>query len=153
MVIVGDAFARPMLDALDTDAGRALDVSELRVLLSGGAILSPTLKRELVERLPGVLVVDGYGASETGGQGQSVVGVGRRHPDRAPVPRLRRHARARTTTSARRRPASSAGSPRRGPIPLGYYKDPGEDRRRRSRSSTVCAGRFPATTRSSTPTG
>src|SRR6185437_3876213 len=57
MVIVGDAFARPMLEALDTDAGRALDVSGLRVLLSGGAILSPTLKRELVERLPGVLIV------------------------------------------------------------------------------------------------
>ena len=27
LVIVGDAFARPLLDALDTDAGRALDVS------------------------------------------------------------------------------------------------------------------------------
>src|SRR6185295_17273494 len=63
----------PMLDALDTEAGRALDVSELRVLLSGGAILSPALKRALVDRLPGMLLVDGYGASETGGQGQSVV--------------------------------------------------------------------------------
>ena len=73
MVIVGDAFARPMLDALNSDEGRGIDVSPLRVLLSGGAILSPTLKRELVDRLPDVLVVDGYGASETGGQGQSVV--------------------------------------------------------------------------------
>ena len=73
MVIVGDAFARPMLDALNSEAGRAIDVSPLRVLLSGGAILSPTLKRELVDCLPDVLLVDGYGASETGGQGQSVV--------------------------------------------------------------------------------
>src|SRR5215470_17089809 len=76
MVIVGDAFARPMLDALDTDTGRSLDVSELRVLLSGGAILSPALKRALVDRLPSAVLVDGYGASETGGQGQSVVASG-----------------------------------------------------------------------------
>ena len=45
MVIVGDAFARPMLDALESDAGKALDVSDLRVLLSGGAILSPAVKQ------------------------------------------------------------------------------------------------------------
>ena len=76
IVIVGDAFARPLLDALDTPEGRALDVSCLQVVLSGGAILSPSIKRALVERLPALLVVDGYGASETGGQGQSVVVAG-----------------------------------------------------------------------------
>ena len=109
MVIVGDAFARPMLDALDTDAGRAIDVSGLRVLLSGGAILSPTLKRELVARLPGMLVVDGYGASETGGQGQSVVVSGGEIPS-APQFRV-----SDDTHRARRRPAAGPGRRDRAP--------------------------------------
>ena len=123
MVIVGDAFARPMLEALDTDAGRALDVSGLRVLLSGGAILSPTLKRELVTRLPGVLVVDGYGASETGGQGQSVVVSGGDIPS-APQFRVSDDTLV-LGDDLRPAPAGVVGRlARRGPIPLGYYKDP-----------------------------
>jgi len=123
MIIVGDAFARPMLDALDTDAGRALDVSELRVLLSGGAILSPALKRALIERLPGVLLVDGYGASETGGQGQSVVASGGDIPS---APQFRVSADTMVLDDALRPAASGVVGriARRGPIPLGYYKDP-----------------------------
>jgi 3-oxocholest-4-en-26-oate---CoA ligase len=123
MVIVGDAFARPMLDALDTDAGRAIDVSPLRVLLSGGAILSPTLKRELVARLPDVLVVDGYGASETGGQGQSVAVSGGDIPS---APRFRVSDDTLVLgEDLRPAPAGVVGRlARRGPIPIGYYKDP-----------------------------
>jgi len=123
MIIVGDAFARPMLDALDTDAGRGLDVSELRVLLSGGAILSPALKRALVERLPGVLLVDGYGASETGGQGQSVVASGGDIPN---TPQFRVSAdTAVLDDDLRPAPPGAVGRiARRGPIPFGYYKDP-----------------------------
>src|SRR5689334_22776635 len=123
MIIVGDAFARPMLDALDSDVARSLDLSELRVLLSGGAILSPALKQALVERLPGTLLVDGYGASETGGQGQSVVVSGGEIP-KAPQFRVSDD----TTVLGedfRPAPAGVVGLlARRGPIPLGYYKDP-----------------------------
>ena len=123
MVIVGDAFARPMLDALNSDEGRALDVSPLRVLLSGGAILSPSLKRELVDRLPDVLVVDGYGASETGGQGQSVVVSGGDIPT-APQFRVSDDTLV-LGEDLRPAPAGVVGLlARRGPIPLGYYKDP-----------------------------
>ena len=123
MVIVGDAFAWPMLDALDTDAGRALDVSGMRVLLSGGAILSPTLKRELVDRLPGVLVVDGYGASETGGQGQSVVVSGGDIPT-APQFRVSDDTLVLGEDLRPAPPGVIGRLARRGPIPLGYYKDP-----------------------------
>jgi acyl-CoA synthetase (AMP-forming)/AMP-acid ligase II len=123
MVIVGDAFARPMLDALDTDAGRALDVSGMRVLLSGGAILSPTLKRELVARLPGVLVVDGYGASETGGQGQSVVVSGGDIPT-SPQFRVSDDTLVLGEDLRPAPPGVVGRLARRGPIPLGYYKDP-----------------------------
>ena len=49
LLMVGDAFARPLLDQLDR---RDYDLSSLRRIGSGGAILSADLKRELVERSP-----------------------------------------------------------------------------------------------------
>jgi fatty-acyl-CoA synthase len=65
LMIVGDAFARPLLDELDR---RTYDLSSLTVLVSGGATLADRHKRELFERLPTVIVVDGLGSSEAGGQ-------------------------------------------------------------------------------------
>jgi acyl-CoA synthetase (AMP-forming)/AMP-acid ligase II len=56
LTIVGDAFARPLLDELDR---RRYDLSRLFVIGSGGAILSPHHKEALLERLPHVTVVDG----------------------------------------------------------------------------------------------
>jgi fatty-acyl-CoA synthase len=64
LLIVGDAFARPLLDEL---AARRYDASSLSVLLSGGAPLSPSVRRELLEAVPGVMIVDGLGSSESGG--------------------------------------------------------------------------------------
>jgi fatty-acyl-CoA synthase len=126
LVIVGDAFARPLLDALDPKAepnATHLDLSSLRVLLSGGAILSPALKQALVDHLPGLLVVDGYGASETGGQGQSVTVAG------GPVATAPRFLVNDETSvlgdDLRTLPAGVVGLlSRRGHIPIGYYKDP-----------------------------
>jgi 3-oxocholest-4-en-26-oate---CoA ligase len=122
IVIVGDAFARPLLDALDTPEGRTLDLSSMQVVLSGGAILSPALKRELVQRLPALLVVDGYGASETGGQGQSIVVAGGDVPS---APRFRVGDDTQVLGPDLR--AVGVGVvgrlARRGNIPLGYYKD------------------------------
>ncbi len=122
LVLVGDAFARPLVESLDTEAGAGLDLSSLRVLLSGGAILSPSVKRALVKRLPGVLVVDGYGASETGGQGQSVTVAG---GEIASAPRFRvNDETAVLGDDLRPVPAGVVGLlARRGRIPLGYYKD------------------------------
>ncbi|MDQ1458635.1 MAG: 3-oxocholest-4-en-26-oate---CoA ligase, partial [Actinomycetota bacterium] len=122
IVIVGDAFARPLLDALDSPQGRTLDLSCMHVVLSGGAILSPTLKAAFVERLPSLLVVDGYGASETGGQGQSVVVAG------GDVPSASRFRVGEDTQvlGADLRPVGVGvvgRLARRGHIPLGYYKD------------------------------
>ncbi len=70
VVIVGDAMARPLLDALDTEAD-GLDTSSLMALGSGGAILSPSTKERLSARFPGLVVVDAFGASETGQLGGS----------------------------------------------------------------------------------
>ncbi|MCU0259911.1 MAG: acyl-CoA synthetase [Ilumatobacteraceae bacterium] len=65
LLIVGDAFARPLLDELDR---HPYDLSSLTVLLSGGAALSAPLKDELLRHLPTLMIVDGLGSSEAGGQ-------------------------------------------------------------------------------------
>ncbi|MFM8563977.1 MAG: acyl-CoA synthetase [Acidimicrobiia bacterium] len=65
LLIVGDAFARPLIDELHR---RSYDLSSLNVLLSGGAALSAHLKRELLEIAPHLVIIDGLGSSEAGGQ-------------------------------------------------------------------------------------
>lgn len=67
LLIVGDAFARPLLDELDR-TGSDRDLSSLSVVLSGGAALSAPLKRAFIEHLPTLMVIDGLGSSEAGGQ-------------------------------------------------------------------------------------
>jgi 3-oxocholest-4-en-26-oate---CoA ligase len=63
--IVGDPFARPLLDELDA---HNYDLSRLRFLLSGGAVLSPPVKQRLMTHLPHLRIVDVLGSSETGRQ-------------------------------------------------------------------------------------
>jgi acyl-CoA synthetase (AMP-forming)/AMP-acid ligase II len=65
LVVVGDAMAKPLLDAFEqSDDG--LDRSSLMAIGSGGAVLSPSTKERFATLLPGVMVVDAYGSSETG---------------------------------------------------------------------------------------
>ena len=122
LVIVGDAFARPLVEALD-HLDPAPDVSALTVVLSGGAVLSPSVKTAWVEHLPGALLVDGFGASETGGQGQSVSAAG------GPIetaPRFRVNDETMVLgDDLRPLPPGEIGKlARRGHVPLGYYRDP-----------------------------
>jgi fatty-acyl-CoA synthase len=65
LLIVGDAFARPLLDGLKDNTR---DLSSLLTILSGGAALSAHLKKEFLEHLPWIMMVDGLGSSEAGGQ-------------------------------------------------------------------------------------
>lgn len=64
MTLVGDAYARPLVEQLEH---RRHDLSGLRVIGTGGAATSADLKDALTRLVPGVVVRDGYGASETGG--------------------------------------------------------------------------------------
>lgn len=68
VVIVGDAFARPLVDALEADPSLPTRLTRVTVVLSGGSTLSAWAKADLVRLLPSTMVVDGYGSSETGGQ-------------------------------------------------------------------------------------
>jgi fatty-acyl-CoA synthase len=71
--IVGDAFARPLLDQLRK---ATYDLSCLHVLGSGGAILSPPFKEAFLEHLPNLMIFDGFGSSETGAQGATLTTKG-----------------------------------------------------------------------------
>ncbi len=74
LLIVGDAFARPLLDGL---VNRSYDLSSLLSILSGGAPLSAHLKQEFQSHLPSVIVIDGLGSSEAGGQLAQVTAGGK----------------------------------------------------------------------------
>ncbi len=73
VVIVGDAFARPLLDQLEREH---YDLSSLTVLLTGGAALSAACKARLQHHLPAVMIVDGLASSESGGLGRQVLAGG-----------------------------------------------------------------------------
>jgi len=67
VTVVGDAMARPLAAAIDdSDA----DVSSLVLVGNGGAVLSPTAKERLIAAVPGLVVLDGVGSSESGAQMQ-----------------------------------------------------------------------------------
>ncbi len=61
--IVGDAFGRPLLDAV---TARRPDLSSLRFVTSGGTALSPDVREGLRAALPGVTILDIMGSSESG---------------------------------------------------------------------------------------
>ena len=122
LLIVGDAFARPIVDELQARP-RQLDL--LRFLLTGGAVLSATVKAQLLELVPQLRIVDVLGSSETGRQGvhqsdqhQSVeAGVFRPSPTAEVI-------------SADRQRVLAPGDPelgwltQTGRVPLGYLGDP-----------------------------
>jgi len=72
VMTIGDAYARPIVDLLEAHGTDGFDLSSLFVYGSGGAILSPSVKEALTRLLPTMLVLDAFGASETGGQGAQV---------------------------------------------------------------------------------
>ena len=66
LTIVGDAFAQPLLDALDALGARGddVDLSSLRAITSSGVTWSPENKAGLLRRLPAITLIDSLGASE-----------------------------------------------------------------------------------------
>ncbi len=61
--IVGDAFAKPILRALDAEPGR-WDISSLRVIVSSGVIWSKETKDGLLRHNDRLIMVDSLGSSE-----------------------------------------------------------------------------------------
>jgi acyl-CoA synthetase (AMP-forming)/AMP-acid ligase II len=120
--IVGDAFARPLLGALEAEPAR-WDLSSLRAITSSGVTWSPETKRGLLAQLPNVTLIDSLGASE----GIMTRTETRASDDIAPA---RFKAGERLVVVTDDGDVVRPGDERvgmlgvGGPIPLGYYKDP-----------------------------
>ncbi|WP_026311041.1 AMP-binding protein [Parafrankia elaeagni] len=119
MSIVGDAYARPLMDEISAGS---YDLASLVRLGTGGATTSAGLKQALLDLLPQLTVVDGYGASETGGMAFGTSTSGR------PAHRFRLSAGAAVLSADRSRfldPSDDevGWTARVGRIPLGYLGD------------------------------
>jgi len=71
IVIVGDAMAIPLCDELQANPDE-YDTSTLFAIASGGALFSPATKNRVMELLPGRMIIDGLGSSETGAMGNKL---------------------------------------------------------------------------------
>ena len=72
---VGDAFARPVLDALDRKRG-SWDLSSLRTIISSGVVFSADVKHAILRHLPRVVISDIFGATESMSVGRNVTASG-----------------------------------------------------------------------------
>lgn len=79
VLIVGDVFARPMVQALERNSG-LWDLSSLRVVSSSGLMWSREMKQALVAALPQVTLIDILGASEASGFGYAITTATRETP-------------------------------------------------------------------------
>jgi fatty-acyl-CoA synthase len=121
--IVGDAFAKPMLKALQENRGR-WDLSKFLLLVSSGVMWSPQTKQAILEEIPHALLYDSFGSSEA-------VGFGAELTTKASTTSLggkfRIGANCKVFTPDGKEVEPGSGEKgyiaRSGPIPLGYYKD------------------------------
>ncbi|MCU4187473.1 acyl-CoA synthetase [Acidiferrimicrobium sp. IK] len=122
VAIVGDAFAKPMLRALDADPGH-WDISSLLAMTSSGVMWSEETKQGLLRHHPGMLLVDAFSSSEALGMGTSVSGGG----NAAKTARFQLGENAVVVTDDGRLVEPGSGETGMvgvgGRIPLGYYKD------------------------------
>jgi len=73
MTIVGDAFAKPIIAAIDraTAAGTPYDLSKLKLIVSSGVMWTAEVKEQLLDRIEQVILIDAIGSSE-GAMGTSI---------------------------------------------------------------------------------
>ncbi|GIU88890.1 MAG: acyl-CoA synthetase [Acidimicrobiia bacterium] len=135
MLLVGEAFARPLLDRFEASP---VDVSSLRLFVVGGAVTSPATKARILRAVPHALVLDAAGSSETGSALAQVATAGTRVEggvfSALPSVAVLDEARSRLL-----RPGEDAIGwfAKSGRIPLGYLGDP----ERTARSFPVVDGR------------
>ncbi|MGI9604574.1 MAG: AMP-binding protein [Acidimicrobiales bacterium] len=120
--IVGDAFARPLLNVLDADLAERL--GSLKMIGSAGVMWSEEVKRGLLEYLPELTLVDTFGSSEGSGLGRSVTRAG--GAARTAAFRIGDGCKVFTADHDEVEPGSGEQGmiAKSGPIPIGYYKDP-----------------------------
>jgi fatty-acyl-CoA synthase len=125
MTMVGDAYAAPLVAEL---RGGSYDLSSLYAIGTGGAATNLKYQQALLELLPHITLINGYGSSETGNMG---FGHSRRG-SQADTFTLREGGLVLSEDYSR---FLSPGEPevgwvaREGRIPLGYFDDPDATRK------------------------
>jgi fatty-acyl-CoA synthase len=122
MAIVGDSFARPILNALEANPGK-YDVSSVAAIVSSGVMWSVEVKRGLLEHMPQAMLNDGFSSSEALGMGNSVMTRGGETPTAKFV--IGERCRVFDEDDNEVVPGSGVAGmvAIKGPNPLGYYKD------------------------------
>jgi fatty-acyl-CoA synthase len=124
IVIVGDAFAKPMVRALEEAEARGepYDISSVNLIASSGVMWTSAVKQALLDR-NAMLLIDIMGSSE-GGMGQSV--TTRENVSETAKFQLNEAAKVFTEDDREVEPGSGEVGmvATTGVVPLGYYKDP-----------------------------
>jgi acyl-CoA synthetase (AMP-forming)/AMP-acid ligase II len=124
--LVGDTSGRPLADTLEAHPGR-WDTSLVRLLGSGGSILSASVKERLLRAMPSVLgISEAVGSSEAPVQGVAIAHGGGQAQQTSMAFALRADT---IVFDDNLQPiAPGAGIPgrlaTRGHVPLGYFNDP-----------------------------
>jgi fatty-acyl-CoA synthase len=123
IAIVGDAFGKPMLKALDENPGR-WDLASLFIIASSGVMWSEPVKQALLKHHPGMMLVDAFSSSEALGMGQSVSSG----DNASGTAKFQLGENTIVVTDDGRRVEPGSGEIGRvavgGHQPIGYYKDP-----------------------------
>jgi 3-oxocholest-4-en-26-oate---CoA ligase len=123
--IVGDAFAKPILRALDAEPDR-WDISSLRVIVSSGVMWSKETKDGLLRHNPRLIMVDSLGSSEAIGMATNTT-TAESHSATSETAKFELGPNTRVITDEGR--DVTAGTDElgrvaiRGRTPIGYYKD------------------------------
>ena len=120
IVMVGDAMARPLIEAYEQER---YDSSSVIAVSSNGSIFSATVKDQYLALLPNVVLTDAIGSSETGFTGLGFVSAGTKKPEGPTVTA----GPSTIVIDEHNRPVGPGEVgriARGGHIPLGYFKDP-----------------------------
>jgi fatty-acyl-CoA synthase len=123
VVIVGDAFAKPMLEELDRNSS-AYDLSTVILIGSSGVMWSHEVKEGLLRHHPSMILYDALGSTEAVGMAGSAA-TGQDNPETAKF-QLGEHVKVFTDDERPVEPGSgdigrlAVG----GFLPIEYYKDP-----------------------------
>ncbi len=128
LVVVGDAFCRPLLAALDEHPGR-WDLSSLQTMTSSGAMWSEPVKEALVAHIPHLVIRDALGSSEALGMADSYTN----DPESKGTARFKLGAYATVLGDDNQPVVAGSGVVGRVAVraitPVGYYKDPDKSAR------------------------
>jgi 3-oxocholest-4-en-26-oate---CoA ligase len=120
---VGDAFAKPVLRALDAQPGR-YDLSSLFMVVSSGVMFGEATKQALLAHHPRLVIADAFSSSEALGMGRALSTAA----GTTQTARFTLGENARVITEDGRDVVPGSGEVGRvavkGRQPVGYYKDP-----------------------------